>query len=176
MTLRHPSILASALGLFFLWPIYGAAAEGPAPEVKPPPAAHSASPSAAVELPTFKPGMWQYQRTTMVAGARGKPANTTVRKCSDPNKEIRDKRAQMKEKGCQFAPMSREGSHYRSTFMCPVKGGSLTMSEVITVKGDSSYQEAHESRYGKQVTHTTIVATRVGECSPTGAAAPQPGR
>lgn len=103
--------------------------------------------------------MWQYQRTTMVAGARGKPANATVRKCSDPNKEIRDKLAQMKEEGCQFTPMSREGSHYRSTFMCPVKGGSLTMSEVITVKGDSSYQEAHESRYGKQVTHTTIVAT-----------------
>jgi hypothetical protein len=113
----------------------------------------------------------------MVAGARGKPASASVRQCGDPNKEIRDKLAQMKEKGCQFAPMSREGNHYRSTFTCPVKGGSLTMSEVITVKGDSSYEDANESRFGKQVTHTTIVATRVGECSPTGAAAaPPPGR
>jgi hypothetical protein len=118
--------------------------------------------------------MWEYQRTTMVAGARGKPATASVRKCTDPSREIQEKLAQMKQKGCQFAPMSREGNHYRSTFMCPVQGGSLHMSEVITIKSNSSYEDANESRFGKQVTRTTVVATRVGECEPGAAAAPAP--
>jgi Protein of unknown function (DUF3617) len=167
---RYSPALVIAIGLPFLARVCGSAAAQPAPA----PVAAAPNAAARVDLPAFRPGMWEYTRTTQVAGARGKPANATVRKCSDPNKEIRDKLAQMKEKGCQFTPMSREGSRYRSTFICPVKGGSLTMSEVITVKGDSSYQDANESRFGKQVTHTTIVATRVGECPPTGA--PPPGR
>jgi hypothetical protein len=152
----------------------GRMCEAAAPEAAP--ADNPAAPrkSAAVDLPAFQPGMWEYTRTTQVTGARSKPESATVRKCSDPNREMREKLARMKQKGCQVAPMTRQDNHYRSSFSCPMKGASLRMSDVITVKNAASYEYANETHYGERHTHTTIVAHRVGECSPPAAHSPNP--
>jgi len=172
MPLRYSPTPVIAIALAFLGRVCGSAAAQPAPADAP--AAPSAR--AGVELPAFRPGMWEYTRTTQVAGARAKPASTTVRKCSDPNREIREKLAQMKQKGCQFAPMTRQDSRYRASFTCPMNGASVRMSDIITVKSPASYEYANETHYGERVTRSTIAANRVGECSQPTAPAPRPGQ
>ncbi len=69
----------------------------------------------------------------------------TVKKCSDPSKEIREKLTEMKQTGCQFAPVTHSGNRYRSRWICPVRGGSLTITQVITVKGADRYEDSNES-------------------------------
>ena len=162
-----------AIGLTFLGRVHGSAPAPPAPAAPAAPAAPSAA--TGVDRPALRPGMWEYPRTTQVVGARSKPEGTTVRKCSDPNREIREKLAQMKQKGCQFAPMTRQDNHYRTSFTCPTQGAPVKMSDVITVKSASSYEYANETHYGERVSRATIVANRVGECPQPGAPAPKPG-
>ena len=154
-------VLLTALAPALWWVSSVVAAQTETPAVKP-----AAAPAAdkTVDLPVFKPGLWEYRRTVAVVGARGAPQTTTVQKCSDPSADIRQKLAVTKQKGCRFSPMTREGSHYRSSWTCLVKGATLAMSDVLTAKSATSYEATNESRYGQRTTRTMVIATRIGEC------------
>jgi hypothetical protein len=118
----------------------------------------------AGDLPALQPGMWQYQRTLAI-GERGKPQIASVRKCSDPSAEFEQKLAQLKQKGCVFTPIRHNGERYEASWRCPAPDGSIVaMRDVITVTGHTSYRNESEARSAHQVTHTTIVATRQGDC------------
>src|SRR2546423_15712459 len=68
--------------------------------------------TAAVELPSFRPGLWEYRRTLMRSGgAQG----STTRKCTHPGGEMRGKITELKKKKCQFAPLQRNGEDYTSS-------------------------------------------------------------
>jgi len=45
-----------------------------------------------------------------------------------------------------------------------VTGGSATVRDVITVKGSTGYQDDNEVRLPQQLTRSTILATRLGDC------------
>ena len=142
-----------------------------------PAAAPAATPPAAipssVALPAFQSGWWEYRRTT-TSGTRGTPQVATVKKCGDPSKDFKDKMAQLTQKGCRFGVMSRQGDEYRSNWTCPAQGGTISFRSVVTVANPGSYQDKSETHYGQQVTHSTIVAKRLGECPPQGSSAAGP--
>lgn len=144
-------------------------------QAKPAPAPVATAPAAApsVALPAFQSGWWEYRRTT-TSGTRGTPQVATVKKCGDPSKEFKDKTAQLTQKGCRFGVMSRQGDEYRSSWTCPAQGGTISFRSVVTVANPGSYQDKSETHYGQQVTHSTIVAKRLGECPPQGSSAAGP--
>ena len=122
---------------------------------------HSA-PTAA-DLPAFQPGFWEYQRTVMTA-AKPDPQHSSVRKCSDPTNEIKQKLTELQRKGCQFSPVMVRGNQYFSTWRCPASSGQLIDRNVVTVISFTSYQDQNEVRSGEHVSRSTVVAKRVGEC------------
>jgi hypothetical protein len=117
----------------------------------------------AVELPAFQPGLWEYRRQVLLA-ANPRAQESNVRKCSDPSSEIRQKMLELKQKGCQFSALTPKGNQYRSSWTCPVPGGVVVDRNVVTVKSETSYQDDNEVRSSGQLTRSTVMATRVGDC------------
>ena len=142
-------------------------------QAQPPVAAAAAAPATTVALPAFQPGWWEYRRTT-ISGTRGTPQVATVSKCGDPGKDLKEKMVQLTQKGCRFGTMSRQGDEYHSNWTCPAQGGTISFRSVVTVANPASYQDKSETHYGQQVTHTTIVARRRGECPPNGSGPTSP--
>ena len=128
---------------------------------------------ASVALPAFQPGWWEYRRTT-ISGVRGTPQVATVSKCGDPGKDLKEKMTQLTQKGCRFGTMSRQGDEYHSNWTCPAQGGTISFRSVVTVANSASYQDKSETHYGQQVTHSTIIARRLGECPPKGSSPAAP--
>lgn len=119
--------------------------------------------SAATELPSFKPGLWEYRRT-LVTGDSGKAQASTIRKCADPGADIREKMANLKKKHCQFAPMRHNKDRYVSSWVCPTVSGPMRFRDVLIAKDATGYQDVSETRSGQRVTEQKIEAVRVGEC------------
>ena len=131
------------------------------------PAAASALTESAADLglPSFQPGNWQYQRS-VISATGAAPRQATISKCANPSQEMRNKLAELKQKGCRFSPTTHTGNSYSTSWTCPARGTLLAMTQVITVTSDSSYEDSTEARLQEQITRTKIVATRIGECSP----------
>lgn len=118
------------------------------------------------DLPAFQPGLWEYQRTVMTA-AESRPQHSSIKKCSDPSQEIKQKLAQLQHKGCQFSPVTVRGNQYLSTWRCPASSGQLVDRNVVTVISYTSYQDDNEVRSGEHVSRSTVMARRFGECPAT---------
>ena len=130
-----------------------------------------ATPAAPDAVPTFKPGLWEYQRT-LLSAANAAPQKSSFSRCSDPSQEIRQKLAAMKQKGCTFTPLNAaRRDRYVSTWKCPsTAGGTLVIRNAVTVKSDRSYQDVNEIRTADRVTRSLVVANRIGDCSDGGKA------
>jgi hypothetical protein len=142
-------------------------AAAPAALATPAPAADT----AAVELPRFRSGLWEYRRTLMRGG---KPQVSTTRKCADPGADMREKMAQLKKKNCQFAPLRRSNEHYISSWTCQTPTGAMRFRDVLTATDDSSYQDVSETHTAQHISQQKLEARRVGECPGLGAGAPLP--
>jgi hypothetical protein len=115
-------------------------------------------------LPAFRPGLWEYRRT-QISSAGGKPQTATIRKCSDPSAEFNQKLAQLKQRGCVFRPLKQNGRRYEATWRCAAPDGAiLAIRDVITVNSVESYLNESEAFVSHEATHSTIVATRQGDC------------
>jgi hypothetical protein len=184
MTVRslHPAsttALAGCLLLFSGAPSTCAADPEPAATSPAAPAAAPAAPAtpasaadtAAVELPSFRPGLWEYRRTLMRSGG---PQVSTTRKCTNPGAEMREKMTELKKKNCQFAPLRRSNEHYMSSWICQTSAGAMRFRDVLTATDDSSYQDVSETHSTQHVTQQKIEAKRLGECPGLGTGTPLP--
>jgi hypothetical protein len=125
-------------------------------------------------LPAFRPGVWEYHRT-QVSSAGGTPQTVTLRKCSDPSAEFKQKLAQLKQKGCVFSPLKQSGQRYEASWRCAAPDGSVVaMRDIITVNSGTSYVNESEARASRRVTQSTIVATRQGDCPASAPPIPPP--
>src|SRR2546423_4495200 len=97
--------------------------------------------TAAVELPSFRPGLWEYRRTLMRSGG---PQVSTTRKCTNPGGEMREEIAELQQKNCQVAPLKRSRQHYISSWVCQTPSGAMRFRDVLTATDDSSYQDVGE--------------------------------
>ena len=133
-----------------------------------------------LQLPRFRPGLWEYRRT-QVSSAGGKPQSATIRKCSDPSTEFKRKLAALKQRGCIFTPLKQNGRHYEASWRCSAPDGSiLAMRDNIMVNSDTSYLDESEAVVAHEATHSTIVAIRQGDCPaatrPGSPSQPKPGQ
>jgi len=129
----------------------------------------SAADTAAVELPSFRPGLWEYRRTLMRGG---KPQVSTTRKCANPGAEMLEKIAELKKKNCQFGPLRRNNEHYISSWICQTPAGAMRFRDVLTATDDSSYQDVSETHTAQQISQQKLDARRLGACPGLGAGAP----
>jgi len=134
----------------------------------PPPGPHQHKPAitaaAAVELPFFQPGLWEYRRTVLKDDSPG-PQVSMLRKCADPSTEIRTKMAQLKNRSCRFAPLTRRRGRYFSSWICPTPEGPARFRAVLIVKGTTRYTDLSEMRNAQHLARQRIEAAWIGECS-----------
>jgi hypothetical protein len=149
------------------------------PAATPSPTATAPSPTgaatdagnAAIELPTFRFGLWEYRRTIVRAGA-AKPQVSTVKKCVDPGTDMREKMESLKKKGCQFAPLKRSSERYISSWVCQTPAGAMRFRDMLLVNGPDTYEDVSETHTAQHVTQQKIEGKRVGECPGMGSGAP----
>ena len=115
------------------------------------------------DLPVFQPGMWEYRRTLFSQGA-DKPQVSTVRKCSDPGSEMRQKMATLKAKSCRFEALRHTRDNYVSSWSCQTPNGPMRFHDVLTVTGATKYTDVSEIQMSQRVTRSRLEAVRVGEC------------
>ena len=113
--------------------------------------------ACADELPTFRPGLWEFHRTM-----GGK--STEMRKCIDPNENI------LQKAGCTFSSIQKSGNIYTVIAECPAEnpripelGGRTTV--VIDVKSDSFYQVVSEGLVDGHPVKEYLDARRRGNCA-----------
>jgi hypothetical protein len=121
------------------------------------------APAAAVELPPFQAGLWEYRRTVTTQQSL-KPQVSSIRKCADPGFDIREKKAALQIKGCEFGPLKRHDNRYTSSWTCTTATGTVKFRDVLIVKDATHYEDLSEMHSAQQVTQQRIEASRVGDC------------
>ena len=123
--------------------------------------------AAAVQLPVFQAGLWQYRRT-VVNSDSPTPQVSMLKKCADPSTEIREKMAQLGHNGCQFAPLALRHGRYISSWTCPTPLGPTRFRAVLIVQGAVRYTDLSEMRAANHFARQRIDAAWIGECSTRG--------
>lgn len=119
----------------------------------------------ADELPTFKPGLWEFKRT--VEDARiGQPTHLEDKRCIDPGAEMRRTNDMLAQQGCKVTPFVRSGGEYRFTSTCQIQGKRYESHSVITVESDSAYRVVITGSGAGSASKETLVAKRAGDCPP----------
>jgi hypothetical protein len=120
-----------------------------------------AAAGSAAELPSFRPGIWEFER--LVGNSK-----LVARECIDPTQEMRSNQASLVKLGCTLSPLNQDGSTYTFTSQCTMKlpsGASAwsTMSS-LTVESDTAYRlQVRETTQGK-TNEQIVVAHRVDDC------------
>lgn len=174
MSLRRAVFLTLAtVGGYLLLPPLG---QPGLANTEPPRSTHHHKPgtkgAAAMELPFFEPGMWEYRRTVVKDGSPT-PQVTMQRKCADPSTEIRNKFVELGKRSCRFAPLAHRHQRYISSWICPTPLGPTRFRAVLIVRGPAGYTDLSEMRTTQQVARQRIEAARIGECPANTAPGPQ---
>jgi hypothetical protein len=136
---------------------------------EPPRSTHDkpATATAAVELPFFEPGLWEYRRTVVKDDSPGRQISM-LRKCADPSTEIRQKMAELGKRSCRFAPLAHRQHRYISRWTCPTPLGPTRFRAVLIVRSPKGYTDLSEMRTTEHVARQRIEAARIGECPASG--------
>jgi hypothetical protein len=118
--------------------------------------------AAAAELPVFRPGLWEFDRT--VNGQK-----VASKECLDPTARMKAQNAKLEQSGCSFSPMEKAGATYTFTSECAMKmpGGKALRSSsksVMTVESDSAYRLQVTGTLAGEPSSEQLVARRIGEC------------
>ncbi len=122
----------------------------------------TASVSEAQELPTFRRGLWEFNRT--IEGASAKTQTMATKKCTNPTDDMRKQNDTLTKAGCKFSPTARSGSAYSFSSQCNIQGISAHSKSVISPDGDSAYTVTIDSQQDGQATKEVLVARRIGDC------------
>jgi hypothetical protein len=121
-----------------------------------------ALPAHAQDLPQFRKGMWEFDRT--VDAGTGRPQALKSQRCTNPTDDLRKQNAMLEQVGCKASEVTHSGNTYSFSADCNVNGVAVQSKSVITVESDSAYRVNVESKQGPQSTKETLVARRVGDC------------
>ncbi len=126
--------------------------------------AFPAGPAYPDDWPSFRRGIWEFQRTIEGVGGQGTSQTIKNKKCTDPTEDMKKQNETLAKAGCKLSPISRSGNVYRFTSDCALQGMSAQGKSEIRVESDSAYTVHIETRQGKQVTKEVLKARRTGEC------------
>mgnify|MGYP003393774307 FL=1 len=119
----------------------------------------------ADDLPIFRKGMWEFNRTIESApGSQGKPQTITNKKCANPSEDMKKQSEMLSKSGCKFSSVVKSGNTYSFTSKCDIQGVATQGKSIITVENDGAYTVKVETRHGKQVTTEVLNARRIGNC------------
>jgi hypothetical protein len=131
----------------------------------------TSSASLAYDGPTFRSGLWKFERTLETDGkptdrlqTSGLSIDRQMTRCVDPTRALK---AELMPKvgACNTKDFKKTDSGYVFQKVC---GGLSPIKAEIDVKSDSAYTEIKEGNIGKMSTKEIMVAQRVGDCrSPT---------
>ncbi len=130
----------------------------------------TSSASFAYDGPTFRSGLWKFERTLETDGkpndrlqTSGLPIARQMIRCVNPTLELKAEFTPLKAGGCSTRDLRKTDDGYAFQKVC---GGAAPIKTEINVKGDSGYTEIHQGSIGKILTKETVVAQRVGDCDP----------
>ena len=117
----------------------------------------------ADEPPTFRQGLWQFDRT--VGGQK-----LQTKECTSPTEELRRQNELLSRKGCKLTPTQRSGNVYTFTAECTIDApGASSVSarsaSVMTVDNDSAYKVEIKTTGAGTSTEESLVARRIGDCT-----------
>lgn len=113
----------------------------------------------ADEVPKFKKGMWEYDKTLAINN--GKELHQKVSRCDDPTDDMREFMKPGSFMGCKWDKPARSGNRYTSNSVCE-NGNSKKIVRIV--KSDSSYEEISEDFARKTHMKQTVLAHRTGNC------------
>ena len=127
----------------------------------------TSSASFAYDGPTFRSGLWKFERTletdskpTNRLQTSGLSIDRQMTRCVDPTRAL--KAEFMPRVGaCNTKDLQKTDNGYVFQKVC---GGASPIKTEINVKSDSAYTEMKEGNIGKISTKEIIVAQRVGDC------------
>lgn len=115
----------------------------------------------ADDLPVFRKGLWEFNRTDDASG--GQPQTMKTQKCVDPTEDMKKQDQMLAQAGCKSSG-SRTGDKYSVSADCVVQGVAMQSKSVVTVESDSAYRIDVESQQGGKATKEVLIARRIGDC------------
>jgi hypothetical protein len=130
--------------------------------------------SFAYDGPTFRSGLWKFERTLETDGkptdrlqTSGLSIDRSMTRCVNPTSalkaELTAKFAPFRVGACDTRDLQKTDSGYVFQKVC---GGAAPVKTKVEVKSDSAYTEIHEGNVGSIPTREIVVAQRVGDCHP----------
>ena len=101
------------------------------------------------DLPAFRRGMWEFNRTMEGVGSQGKSQTITSKKCTNPTEDMKRQNEMLTKGGCKVSPITRSGNTYSFTSDCALQGISAQGKTVISVENDSAYTVNIEDTTGR---------------------------
>lgn len=123
-----------------------------------------ATAASAAVLPSFRKGMWEFNRTVAGQSAGGKSATLTGRKCADATADMKRMQDMLAKQGCTFSPVSAKRNVYTFSSDCRIQGLQSQSKSVLTAEGDSSYTMRVTGATAGQPANELLKAKRAGEC------------
>ncbi len=118
--------------------------------------------AAAEELPQFRKGMWEFNRS--IDSGTGQPQVIKLQRCVSPTDDMREQNRQLVAAGCKATDVVKVDNVYSFTADCKIEGVTMQSKSVVTVEGDSGYRAEIETTQGPVMTKESLVARRVGDC------------
>jgi hypothetical protein len=124
--------------------------------------------AATRDLPTFRPGLWQFDRTLEADGdsnGRRVTSGTKIQprdqRCVDPTKAMRNLATTFPHASCRPPTFEGKDGEFVLIRNCGADGSIKT---VIKVESDSAYTETTEGTIGALRSREAIAARRIGDC------------
>jgi len=117
--------------------------------------------------PSFRKGIWQFERTLEYTGPSQSPPHTALSirhemtRCVDPTESMKETFKPMSVGACHSAKPEKIDNRYVFSLRCDYLGPVRT---VIEVEGDGAYTETNELIVGDFPRKDTVIARRVGDC------------
>lgn len=117
--------------------------------------------------PSFRSGMWEFERTLEHTGSLAALPQATfltreqVARCVDPTEAMKETFRSSNVGGCQSMKPEKFDNRYVFSLRCDFAGPVRTE---IEVESDAAYTEVNEHTVGKFLRKETVVARRIGDC------------
>jgi len=117
--------------------------------------------------PSFRSGMWTFERTLEHTGSLPTLPQATfstkqqVARCVDPTEAMKETFKSSSVGDCHSVKPEKLGNQFVFSLRCDFTGPVRT---VIKVDSESGYIETNEAAAGKFLKRETVIAHRVGDC------------
>jgi hypothetical protein len=117
--------------------------------------------------PSFRRGMWQFERTLEYIGPSRLPQHASflqreeMMRCVDPTESMKETFKPLTVGACHSVKPEKVDNRYVFSMRCDYLGPVRT---VIEVEGDAAYTEINELTVGNFPRKDTVIARRVGDC------------